>query len=298
MSTTYPTTVAPGIEAGPPALLSRVSWGALIAGALIAVSIGTALNVLGLAVGATTVDAVAGETPTAGTIGMSAGIWLLVANLIGLGVGGYVAARLAGIPNATDAALHGLGVWAIGFLVSAALLGSAVAGTASTAFNAAASVFGGAARGAGSAIGSMTDQVDPQAIIERARQSLTGPSEPAQMNTEQRGAEIATLLGRRLANGELASPDQQRLSALVAAEAGISPQEAEQRVRAYETEAKRLAAEAEARARRAADVAASSAATASFWVFAALVLGAVAAVVGAYVGRRTLDHGTAVTARA
>jgi len=276
-----------------PALASRVSWGALIAGALIAVSIGTALNVLGLAVGATTVDAVAGETPTAGSIGIGAGIWLLVANLIGLGVGGYVAARLAGIPNSTDAALHGLGVWAIGFLISVVLLGSAVAGTAQTAFSAASSALGGAARGAGSAIGAVTDQVDPQAIIDRARRSLTGPSEPAQMNTEQRGAEIATLLGRRVTNGELSQPDQQRMTALVAAEAGISPQEAEQRVRAYEAEAQRLATEAEARARRAADAAASGAATASFWVFAALVLGALAAVFGALQGRRTLDHAPA-----
>lgn len=289
MSTTYPTTMPAGGAAGAPALASRVSWGALIAGALIAVSIGTALNVLGLAVGATTVDAVAGETPSAGSIGLGAGIWLLCANLIGLAVGGYVAARLAGIPNGTDAALHGLGVWAIGFLISVVLLGSAVAGTAQTAFNTASSAFGGVARGAGSAIGAVTDQVDPQAIIDRARQSLTGPTDPAQMNTEQRGAELATLLGRRVANGELDQPDQQRLTALIAAEAGIPQQEAEQRVRAYEAEAKRVAAEAEARARRAADAAASSAATASFWVFAALVLGALAAVFGAYLGRRTLE---------
>lgn len=288
-STTYSNTNATGVAAGPPALMSRVSWGALIAGALIAVSIGTALNVLGLAVGATTVNAVSGETPNASTIGISAGIWLLVSNLIGLAVGGYVAARLAGIPDATDAALHGLGVWAIGFLISAMVLGSAVAGTASTAFNTASSMFGGVARGAGNAASSLTDQVDPQAIIQRARQALTGPSEPARMTTEQRGAELATLIGRRVTNGELSQPDQTRLTALVAAEANIPQQEAEQRVRAYEAEAKRVAAEAEARARRAADAAASGAATASFWVFAALVLGAVAAVLGAYMGRRTLE---------
>lgn len=274
--------------AAPPELLSRVSWGAIIAGALVAVSIGAALNILGLAIGATTVDAVGGDTPAASSIGIGAGIWLVVANLIGLAAGGYTAARLAGIPNNTDAALHGLGVWAVGFLVSAALLGSAVAGTASGAFSAASTMVGGAARGAGQAVGAVSDQIDPQAIIERARQALTGPSDPAQMTTEQRAAELTTLIGRRVANGELAAPDRERLNALVAAEAGIPPQEAEQRVAAYEAEAKRLADEGEARARRAADAAATGAATASFWLFGALVLGAAAAVFGASVGRRTL----------
>ncbi len=273
---------------GAPALPPRVSWGAIIAGALVAVAIGAMLNILGVAIGATTVDAASRNTPSASSFGIGAGIWLLVSNLLGLAAGGYTAARLSGTADRMDATLHGIGVWATAFLVSAALLGSVIAGTASSAFGAASSVVGGAARGAGSAVSAAADQVNPQALIDRARMSLTGSSEPARMTTEQRAAEISGLIGRRVTNGSLAAPERQRLNALVAAEAGIPEQEAAQRVQSYEAEATRLARETEERARRTADAAATGAAAAAFWVFAALLLGAVAAVLGARAGLRNL----------
>lgn len=273
---------------GAPALPSRISWGAILAGALLAVAIGASLNILGIAIGATTVDAAARDTPSASAFGIGAGIWLLVANLIGLAAGGHAAARLSGTADNTDSTLHGLGVWATAFLVSAVLLGNVVAGTASTASGAVSSIMGGATRGAGAAVSAATEQVDPQALIDRARQALTGPSDPARMTTEQRAAEISGLIGRRIANGALSDAERGRLNTLIAAEAGIPEPEAAQRVQAYEAEALRLAREAEERARRAADMAASGTATAAFWVFAALLLGALAAVFGARGGTRTV----------
>ena len=90
------------------------------------------LNTLGVAVGASAVDAASGDTPDASTFGIGAGIWLVVSNLIGLAAGGYVAARLSGTADGTDAMLHGLGVWAVAFLVSAVLLGNVLGGAAST----------------------------------------------------------------------------------------------------------------------------------------------------------------------
>ena len=210
-------------------------------------------------------------------------IWLLVSNLIGLAVGGYAAARLSGTADETDATLHGLGVWASAFLLSAVLLGNVVAGTASTAFGAVSSIVGGAARGAGSAVAAVADQANPQALIDRARLALSGPSDPARMNTE-----ISGRIGRRIANGSLTDAERQRLSALIAAEAGIPEQEAAQRIQAYEAEAQRAARAVEERARRAADAAASGTAKAAFWVFAALLLGGIAAIMGARSGTRNL----------
>jgi hypothetical protein len=243
------------------------------------------LNVLGLAIGATTVDAtVPGETPSASSFGIGAGIWLLAANLIGLAVGGYVAARLSGTADGTDATLHGLAVWATSFLVAAVLLGNVVAGTASTAFGAVSSIMGGA----GSAVSAMAEQANPQALIDRARIALSGPSEPERMTTEQRASEISGLIGTRVTSGSLTNEQRARLNALVAAEAGIPEQEAAERVQAYEAEAQRLAREAEERARSAANAAATGAAAAAIWVFAALLLGAIAAIVGARSGARNL----------
>jgi hypothetical protein len=273
---------------GAPSLPSRVSWGAIIAGALVAVAVGAMLNILGAAIGASTVDAVARDTPTGTSLGIGAGVWLLVSNLIGLAAGGYTAARLSGTSDGTDATLHGLGVWATAFLVSAVLLGNVVAGTASTAMSGASNLLGGAASGAGSAVSSVADQANPQAIIDRARMAMTGPSDPARMNTEQRAAEITSLIGRRVANGSFSNDERQRLNALVGAEAGVAPQEADQRVKAYEADAQRTAREAEERARRAADATASGAAKAAFWMFAALLLGALASILGARKGMRNL----------
>src|SRR5918998_138971 len=77
---------------------------------------------------ATAVDATARDTPSASTFGIGAGIWLLVSNLVGLAAGGYAAARLSGTSDGTDATLHGLGVWAVAFLVSAGVGGHGLRG--------------------------------------------------------------------------------------------------------------------------------------------------------------------------
>ena len=99
-----------------------ISWGAVLAGGVVAAAIAASLNILGAGIGAMTVDAVARDTPTASSIGMGAVIWMIVANTLALAVGGYTAARLSGTSSDTDGVLHGLAVWAVAFLVSAVLL--------------------------------------------------------------------------------------------------------------------------------------------------------------------------------
>ncbi len=271
---------------GAPSLHSRVSWGAIIAGALVAVAVGATLNVLGLAVGATTVDAAARNTPDASSLGIGAGVWFLAANLIGLLLGGYVAARLSGTADKPDATLHGLATWATAYLVSAVLLGNVVSGVSSAAGSAISSITGGAGRAISSTASTAAPTVDPNALAQRARNALSRPDDVNRMTSDQRGAEITTLIGRRIANGNLSDPDRTRLNQLVAAEAGISEQEAAQRVQGYEADAQRTAAEAERRAREAADAAASGTAKAAFGVFAALLLSALAGVIGARIGTR------------
>ncbi len=286
---TADTTVGTAYPEGAPALPPRLSWGAVLAGGVVAVAVGTMLNVLGLAVGASAVDATQAQTPSGTTFGITAGIWLLAANLIGLAVGGYVAARLSGTADGTDGVLHGLSVWAIGFLLSAVLLGNIVAGTASTAVQGASSMLGGLASGAGqaaSAAAPALQSMDPRQLIERAQTSLRTGGDPAAMTSEQRNAEIATLLTRRVTDGNLAAPDRDRLGTLVAAEYNIPPQEAQRRLTEVENQATQAAQTAARRAREAADAAATASAVAAYWIFAAMLLGAVAAVLGARMGTR------------
>jgi hypothetical protein len=274
-----------------------MSWGAALAGGVAAVSLGAMLNVLGLAVGATTLDpATPGESPSAETFALVAGGWLLLANLIALAGGGWVAARLSGTADETDGMLHGFAVWAVAFLVSFVLLGNVVAGTASTAIRGASAIVGGAAQGVGEAAGQAVQAVAPQAagaadpaqLVERLQQGLREGGDPAAMTTEQRGAEIARILGERLRTGNFGQGQRERLVQLVAAEYQLPSDQAEARIAQLETRARDLALEAERQARTAAEAASNAAATGAYWVFAAMLLGAAAAVVGGRLGTRRI----------
>jgi hypothetical protein len=275
---------------GAPAWPSRISWGAVFAGGVVAVTIGAMLNILGVAIGATTIDPmVPGETPSASSFGIASGIWLMVVNLIGLGCGGYVAARLSGTADDTDGVLHGLSVWAVGFLVSAVLLGNVLAGTAAGVSRMVGGAAQGIAQGAGeaaSAVAPAARQLDPQALTDRLQAALRTGGEPGAMTTDQRRAEMTQILGQRVTAGSFEGNAQDRLVQLAAAEYGIPAEEARQRVTQAEAEVTRLAQEAETRARAAADAAAEGAAIAAYWIFATMLLGAIAAVFGARAGTR------------
>ncbi|WP_245615385.1 hypothetical protein [Muricoccus aerilatus] len=293
------TTAAAVLPEGAPSLPSRVSWGAVIAGAVVALTIGLMLNSLGAGVGATSVDATARGTPSASSFGIGAGLWFLVSNLIGLAVGGYVAARLSGTSDNTDGTLHGLAVWGTTFLISAVLLGNLVSGIASTAASGASSLVGSVTSGAGSAVSAVGQQAAnrtdtgtlqnaAQGLVDRVQGALSGGGAPASMTSDQRKAEMGTLVTRRVTDGQLSTEDRDRLNQLVAAEYNLSPQDAQARVQQAEQRATQAAQQAEEKARSAADAAASGAAKAAFAVFGIMLLGAIASVLGARRGTRDL----------
>ncbi|MFC3125431.1 hypothetical protein ACFOD4_10190 [Pseudoroseomonas globiformis] len=290
---------------GAPSLRSRISWGAIIAGAVVAVTTGLMLNALGAGIGATTIDTAARETPAASSFGIGAAVWMLISNLIGLALGGYVAARLSGTADNTDGTLHGLAVWGTTFLISAVLLGNLVAGMTSFAVSGASSLIGGVAQGAGSAVSAVGEQAAnrtdtgtlqsaAQGLINRVQGALEGTGrDPAAMNSDQRHAEMTSLVTRRVTDGQLSQQDRERLNRLVAAEYDLNAQEAQQRVQQAEQQATEAARQAEETARNAADAAATGAATAGFAVFGIMLLGAIAAILGA---RRGTRHVLAVQA--
>jgi hypothetical protein len=288
-SATYSTHPVEAVAAPTLATRRRVSWGAIFVGTILAIVVSLTLNTLGAAIGANMVDATQQSTPDAASFGMAGGIWLLVVNLIALGIGAYAAARLSGAVERGDATLHGLAVWATATVLAVMLVGNIAGRAVSTAGAGLSSIVGGLASGAGNAaaaagreasdrtdnntLRSLTDQV-----TERARNALTAPSgEPSQMTPDQRKAEIGRLVAQRMANGQLPQQDQDRLVALVAAEGGISQDEARTRIQQAEQQAQQALNEAEQRARQAADAAARAASIAGYWVFATLLLGAVVA---------------------
>lgn len=121
----------------------RVSWGAIFVGVVVALALMVFFTTLGLAIGAAAVDPLYDENPLAG-VGIGSGIYIVFTQLIALAVGGYAAARLAGVPRTVSSLLHGAAVWALATLL---VTWAAVSG-GGAAFGAASTMLSNTARGA------------------------------------------------------------------------------------------------------------------------------------------------------
>lgn len=112
----------------------RISWGAVIAGMVMAVVIQLVLGLIGTGIGLSTLDPMRYASPDASTLGMSAAVWWVVSSVIALFVGGWVAGHLSGSTVSTDAVLHGLLTWGVATMVTVylvtSLVGSAIRGGA------------------------------------------------------------------------------------------------------------------------------------------------------------------------
>lgn len=142
--------------------MRRVSWGAIFAGAAASVALMILFTTFGIGIGSAVMDPQFDQNPTAG-MPTSAGIYLVVTQLIALAAGGYIAAQLAGLPRTISSILHGASVWAIAtvFLAWASVTGAgAIFGAAGTLMS-----------GTSTAIASAGDAVIPDDI------SLPSPSE-------------------------------------------------------------------------------------------------------------------------
>lgn len=110
-----------------PNTLDRISWGGIIAGAIIAMIIQLALNLLFIGIGVSTINPVYEDdsvSPKAITNGAIVSVGLSM--LLSLFVGGWLAARFAGIPDQGDGLLHGVMVWGVVMLITTFLLTTAV----------------------------------------------------------------------------------------------------------------------------------------------------------------------------
>lgn len=159
----------------------RISWGAIIAGTVAALSVQLLLTLLGLSIGMWAVDPAAGQEGFQG-IGIGAAIWALVSFLVALYVGGWIAGRMSGLGNKFDGLLEGFMVWGLVTVVTFMLLTTALGG-----------IIGGAAGLAGDVLAAGAEQVeDPQQAVEEfgepARETMEDPQ--AQQELEQTAREV------------------------------------------------------------------------------------------------------------
>jgi hypothetical protein len=264
---------------------SRISWGAVLAGAVVASATALLLSLLGAAFGLGSISDL--QTASGDTAARGTGIWIILDLALSMALGGYVASRLSGTHSHLDGELHGITMWGAAILLGAWAFVHAVGGVMSLVGFDVGPAIGSATSQAGPASGPFMSGMNPQRIIDRFEQSLSASGDPTTMSRDQIASEIRSLVGDNLLRtGSIPDADRVRLVSLVAAQFGITKEEATQRVARMETEAKARIADVEQRERAAADEVAQGTASAARALFTALVLGLLGALIGAWLGTR------------
>ena len=262
----------------------RISWSALFGGVVLVVSIQLLLSLLGAAIGFSTVDVNAGNTPSASSFGTGAGLWWVASSCIALFVGGYAAAWLAGIEIRFDGLLHGLVTWGIATLLTVYLLTSAVGGIIGGGFSALGSLSSTLGSGIKSAAAPLADAagISPDMIKQQAQAFLqpATTSDPAAMSPQDAQKEVASSLVTYEKGGADAPAAKQRIVAITAAQLKISQADAEKKFDDAQAKITQAKAQAEQTAKAAADATASAASKSGFAVFVDLLLGAIFAAAG------------------
>lgn len=271
----------------------KISWGAILAGVVVALVVQLLLNIVGVGVGLGAVDPAAYQTPDAGNFSMSAGGWWALSGIIASFVGGLVAGRLSGRPDASTAGWHGFTAWAATTLAIVYLLSSAVGGLVGGAAN----MLGQGISGLGQAASAAAPAVG-QALqgatggLDSALDDLTGvaTNDPAavrrQLANEVR--KIATAQGPEL------DAAKQRAAELVARSTNVSVEDARTRIDELERSYKETTASAERTAREAASATAKTGSTVALFSAGALALGALAGLLGGRAGTPAPAHHTTV----
>jgi hypothetical protein len=208
---------------------SYVDWPAIIAGIVLASAISLVLISFGSAVGLNFLDFGYGDGPNPIFVGIAAATWFLWVQISSFMAGGYLTGRLRRRyfdANEDESDLrdgaHGLLVWAgaaiLGTIIAVNGIGAAantVGSAASTLTNAASNVSEGAA-----------DAVDPNAYFVDTMFRSNQPTDAAAARDEAGRIFAQAALG----DGTVPEADRTYLANVVAANAGIPPEEAQARV--------------------------------------------------------------------
>ncbi len=277
-----------GALAAPSTLFRGVSWSSIFAGVTAAIAVQLLLNLLGIGVGAATINPHQGQ-PGQG-LAVGAAIWFVVSNIVSLFVGGWVAGRLAGIPNKEDGALHGFVTWALASLVLFYLLSTAVGGV----LGGAASVLGQTASLAARGVQAVTPAATN--LISQA----TGVT-PEQVQSEAgdlaRDANFQAFVSGVIKNGQVTPQDRQALANLLVQRRNMSPQDANATIDRWQAQIEQTVQQTKQTAAQAETTAASGVSKGAFGSFFALLLGLAAAVLGSWTGTQELMRSRALGPR-
>jgi putative Mn2+ efflux pump MntP len=270
---------------------AAVSWGAILAGAVAAISLSVLLLTLGSGLGFAAISPWANHGASAADVVISGAIWLIVTQWISAAIGGYLTGRLRHRWLATHAhevffrdTAHGLVTWSVATIVVVLTVSASLS-----------SLGGGLARaGSAAAKGGMELAHAPMAVpgaggdehaygTDKAAMSSGATSRPDAGDYRLEAVHIAA---RAASTGDISDEDRNYLAAVVAAKAGVSMDEAQRRVDAFVAEVK----DGATRAKSAADEARKAAAQAAIYTALAMLIGAFIASVSAALGGHLRDE--------
>lgn len=137
----------------------RLHWSAIIAGAVVTLTVMTCLSFLGIGIGflaAPTADSAKG---LAMGMGIGGSLYMLIAGVVSFYIGGWFASRLSECGRPSDGAMFGLVTWGTATLVAALVFTAALSSLFGSIAGAAGTAASGAAQGAGIAAQGRNDRV-------------------------------------------------------------------------------------------------------------------------------------------
>jgi hypothetical protein len=283
-------------------------WGAVIAGAVVALSVHLLVTLFGIGLGLQVIDPISDAEPAKG-FGIGVGIAWSVGALLALWVGGWVAGRLTPEPSRGLGGLHGAVVWSLATVVAAFMLvggsGMLVGGLAKVTGQGVAmvgeaggAIAGEAADGAGDFVSQVVEE-NSDLLGDFARElapaEADGQGNENSPDTARRQREVSWALVRFFSQGEADREGEARqaLERTIAENSDLNEAEARERVQRWintydqvKKDLTMLADRAEQEAREAAEAASGVVTQMAVWTFVAFLVGAISAICGGVSGAR------------
>lgn len=300
--------------------LDRISFSAIVAGVAVALVFQLALNLLGISLGANSINPLTEQNPIDARLALPAVLWIIASALISLFAGGYVASHMAGAVEREDGILHGISTWAIATILSLAFMSSAIGSIVGTASN----VLGQGLSLAGSAAAELSPEVadaldlqsirldavteEARGILSAANPAIQPPAATTDGTIETTNAEPLTAQQRELnlsitrllmmsADDPNAPTTREAVVNTLVEQGGMTPAQAQQTVTTWETNFQEVRAQAEETARRVGQAIADTVTALTGVVFMMMIVSLAGAVFGGYSGVNMLPETVAVTRR-
>lgn len=291
-----------------------ISWRAIFAGTLTVLSVLLVLNLIGLAIGLSTIEPTEESNPLSG-LGTGSIIWWIISSLIALFAGGYVAARVGVSFTTKSGIIQGIMTWALHTILSAWLLTTVIGGIISGVGNLVGSVLSTTGQVIGNQVGPVIqNQVEDldlsweqarnefRALLEDTNKDALDPDnieeDTRDITTQaQSGEDIDQIFerARNRANQTFEALDREALVNVMVERTDMTRAEAEQKVDSMIARYENMRAQVNEFLNRAGETAneqaeniAKAVAQASLYLAIALILGILVAAFGGYVGVKSL----------